>query len=349
MSANTWTDNTASYGERWATDLNELYSPPSAIVPKYSSVFPQLNVTARDYYGQLITTYNAKVTAVIFSDRDCFNLTGYILGSTTTALSSGVSAVTDLEGACYPGGKLAVQFSVSSTKLFANKTTYSFPRCGRGDYYASQKCVKCESGKYSLVDNYNNTITSCTSCSSEVVTCFGDVIVLAPGQWRNSLWAETWFNCPYGSLACIGGNTTGNTSCNQGHYGPLCAVCEAGYYYSSSVRGCTSCTQNAGAAITVWVTVFVGILLSFVLYFYWAQRHDIAVRRTNLMAQAVKRSIHLSGDGATLTAFVESTESSQRKEDARLVELYKRRLQIRDTYTNMQAKFKILLSVMQVT
>jgi len=88
-------------------------------------------------------------------------------------MKNGVASVASLEGGCIPGGNLTVEYK-EYTKSLVHATTYEFPRCSYGDYYSAQQCVQCPYGKYSLIDNWNNTVTSCTSCPSDVVECYAD-------------------------------------------------------------------------------------------------------------------------------------------------------------------------------
>ena len=58
--------------------------------------------------------------------------------------------------------------------------------------------------------------------------------------WRSSSTADQLFRCPY-SGTCMGtpsfsGNAVGDAACVTGTTGPVCAVCQSGYYTFSG--GC---------------------------------------------------------------------------------------------------------------
>ena len=58
-----------------------------------------------------------------------------------------------------------------------------------------------------------------------------------------------------GTVACIGGNGTGDALCGQGYQGPLCAVCAPGYILGEGSE-CVECaSEGAIASLTVPLVV----------------------------------------------------------------------------------------------
>ena len=325
MIPNQWMNNTASFGSKWATDITTVYSPDAVTVPKYSTYFPTTNVTTSDYYNQIVSTYTSHVVASVSEAASfCDPNVGFLVGSTTTAMKEGVASVTSLEGGCIPGGNLTVLYEEYTTSL-AHTTTYHFPRCSYGDYYSSQQCVQCPYGKYSLIDNWNNTVVSCSSCPSDVVECYADQIVLKSGQWRISPYAATYFTCPYGEKSCIGGYSTSTGSCQTGYYGPLCSVCASGYYYSSSLNGCRNCTNDHGASLAIWILLFTSVLVLLAMYFTWAKIQDLVHSKIHNNASMWNEE--------SMSAWTEESERTAKRQRA---------------ITGLQAKFKMIVSLLQV-
>jgi hypothetical protein len=75
--------------------------------------------------------------------------------------------------------------------------------------------------------------------------------------------------CPYGSIACLGGKMTGGESCADGYTGPLCAVCDDGYYFQSSGESqCVICPTSgfSPGSIALLVLAGLGLLAALVVF-----------------------------------------------------------------------------------
>ena len=86
--------------------------------------------------------------------------------------------------------------------------------------------------------------------------------------WLNYSWASSeqpFAQCPFKSNACQNG------TCTEGHTDTLCAVCEPGYTFSSSMQACTLCTTGQ-VLISVGIILVLGMVM---LVFLWVKRKKI--------------------------------------------------------------------------
>eukprot|EP00455_Lapot_gusevi_P034489 TRINITY_DN3801_c0_g1_i13.p1 TRINITY_DN3801_c0_g1~~TRINITY_DN3801_c0_g1_i13.p1 ORF type:complete len:675 (+),score=72.70 TRINITY_DN3801_c0_g1_i13:245-2026(+) len=116
-------------------------------------------------------------------------------------------------------------------------------------------CVPCPRGM------------DCSEKSSRLVTRLATL----PGWWRqnssNPYSLTQSYPCPFGSIACPGGDAL---ACNKGYQGVACAVCEDGYFLSN--RRCNACSSSAR-----WMLLVVLILVPFIggLMVYLAHKYDL--------------------------------------------------------------------------
>ena len=86
--------------------------------------------------------------------------------------------------------------------------------------------------------------------------------------WLNYSWASSeqpFAQCPFKSNACQNG------TCTEGHTDTLCAVCEPGYTFSSSMQACTLCTTGQ-VLISVGIILVLGMMM---LVFLWVKRKKL--------------------------------------------------------------------------
>lgn len=129
--------------------------------------------------------------------------------------------------------------------------------------------------------------TQCTECPENSADCYGNTIIVSPGYWRINQYGVTLIECPYGTVACIGGDgmsvppssrklsmssTFANISsqyigiCEVGYEGPLCGVCSPHYYFSSSSKTCNTCQDGRGIN-QLATMIIVPLILLFVVMF----------------------------------------------------------------------------------
>ena len=88
---------------------------------------------------------------------------------------------------------------------------------------------------------------SSSRCTSSLSLCSS---FLRSYSWSHPM--DPFAQCPFKSKACQNG------TCTKGHEDTLCAICTAGYTYSSSLQMCTECTST-------YVALSLGIIIGIVL------------------------------------------------------------------------------------
>jgi hypothetical protein len=171
----------------------------------------------------------------------------------------------------------------ADVEIVSQSLLLEYRPCETGEYYYASTCVVCEGASYSLEDNSNLTVTSCSPCPSHSTSCEGASIEVEEGYWRVNNASTSILACPYGAHACAGGWVSGSSSCKQGYDGTLCAVCAEGYFYSTSVQECTTCSGSSAKSLNI-VTVLLAVMLAVVLVsvpllrLYFKRTYSLTVR-----------------------------------------------------------------------
>ena len=123
--------------------------------------------------------------------------------------------------------------------------------CPRGHYCQGGIAIKCDAGFWHDLIGADS-VGSCISCPSEGTECTtGYSLEVLEGYWMADANQTSAYSCPR-RTTCVGGafNDTrawvADTSCMEGHEGPLCGRCQDGFY-----RGkfeCLSCADLRVAA-----------------------------------------------------------------------------------------------------
>jgi len=111
----------------------------------------------------------------------------------------------------------------------------------------SSVCDHCVRSFY-----FSSTDGTCKSCPDGALCNIDgnstqERLLLHPGFWRISAESEVVLKCPLRE-ACTGGvvfENSGDSYCAQGFTGPLCAVCDVGYFYEASKSACLSCADRS--------------------------------------------------------------------------------------------------------
>ena len=272
-----WTNNSAPYGEKYATQAVSLLVPEEYIVNVYNEALdPPILVTMLDYYGNIISSANDTYIFASTEGYECNSLPGVIDGSTVIGTVQGVANFNKLRARCSPKGNLTIKFISDvpdSSDFFLNiPMNYSilqFRECVDGEILMDKSaCTKCPLGSYSLhYDPYN---PECSPCPPEAARCEGNIIDLFPGYWRRSEFASTIFPCTYEENACRGGPGVGNELCKIGYEGPLCAVCSSGYYLTDTLE-CIACSGSkifTPTVVILLVTLFLALFISVSAYYF---------------------------------------------------------------------------------
>ena len=187
------------------------------------------------------------------------------------------------------------------TGKYSNDGTMNCEECPSGTYSpmeGANSCVEVPAGYYTPESGYNHLIncpgdtfsvagsSACDRCirSFYLSTIDGtcrkcpdgtlcnidgnsteEKLTLHSGYWRISAESEVVLKCPLRD-ACTGGvifENSGDSYCAQGYTGPLCAVCDIGYFYETSTLACLNCAGRSSpeGIMSALVCGFVVILL----------------------------------------------------------------------------------------
>ena len=105
--------------------------------------------------------------------------------------------------------------------------------------------------------------TNCTEAGTRL-----DVLPVMPGFFRQGPKAQMVRKCINidADAACLGGvRTNESDKCAEGHSGPYCAVCIAGYHGGGDGKPCVQCEGDTGKTILIQVGSALGVLLVLVL------------------------------------------------------------------------------------
>ena len=138
-----------------------------------------------------------------------------------------------------------------------------------------RECRDCADGQLQPFSNQSR----CEPCPTDgSIVCFiKNEVRVAPRYYLPSVTITDAANpnalaidlrtglCPMAD-ACLGGNRTGEASCSEGYYGPLCGSCRRRYY--RSVKACERCpASNLGRSIGAYISFAVLAFASVLLYF----------------------------------------------------------------------------------
>ena len=177
----------------------------------------------------------------------------------------------------------AIQLQAPVRPMTAD-ATLSFRGCRSGekyDFFTIDKdtCSVCQNS-YSYPDNEDLSIITCNSCPVGSLTCFGNQVVLKAGTWRWNDLSKTILNCPYLANGCTGGNMSGIASCNRGYIGPMCGICEWGYFPSSDGQRCDICTASSiiSTGLIALTSAIIGVVaFLFVALWRYARKNKMSM------------------------------------------------------------------------
>ena len=140
----------------------------------------------------------------------CHTNAGTLGGITTVVAKQGVVAFQHAVAACVPGGNLTMGYAATlsepgilgaldgpSQYALNQKSVWTFRPCRDGERLSFGTCVECSNSTYLLT--YDPSVSRCKPVLPEAAYCYGDVISLLPGYWRERSDTDTVFPCPYGA------------------------------------------------------------------------------------------------------------------------------------------------------
>ena len=311
----------------------ELYDYYGQFMPISNDTTVVPTIVTTDNYGSIS---NAQVKSHATVPK-CESAVPNLLGNDIIGVEfqNGYASFSELQVACSPRGNLSILFEAqlgvslglpaadTQPYYISNVTLVSFRDCIQGEFIDGGQCTVCPYGKYSF-DNKN--ALSCDDCTHivGVKQCYGNHIEVEQGYWRRYPTASTVFQCPLDPSSCIHGNYTGNAVCGVGYTGPMCSICDTGYYLSD-VK-CLPCGGTGAISTTLIVLLIVCPLLVII----------VLLGRYYYNQQALKKVKSL-----TTTATAAGTAASQSLMD-QLFTWWKK------SYSEIMVRVKIIISTFQI-
>ena len=286
--------NTAPYGPNYATEGRVMVAEPQTIRIVDYTARNKITASAlvKDFYDQLVNDDSS--TASVKTQPEGVNcrfnsLKAGVFGNVDAQVIAGVAKF-GFKPVCIPGGSFGITYIMYMSRLaemfpyydavqvrapikrITTDALVSFRNCLRGekyDYFTVDKdsCTRCQDS-YSMLDNEDLKILSCKPCPPKAQECYGDQIILIAGSWRWNNLATTIFTCPFTSFGCRGGNYSGQSSCMPGYHGPICGICDKGYFTSSDNSQCLTCGDNNFFSKSV--IAILSVLLFLMGYAFWS-------------------------------------------------------------------------------
>ena len=285
-----WENNTAPYGVQFGTQATSLQPVAGNMsVPAYSqSITPAVLVTMHDYYNQSMPmNASTNVFPSITSSSDATvgcsgripNIAGKDAGRTGVPIIYGQARFASLEAYCAPSGNLSVTFTaelgsgagidtgVTSAYDIAIEVVLLFRACEAGEFEQDGLCLACNEGSYSLQTSVDGEQT-CSDCTQTegIYSCHANQLIVDGGYWRRYQTSAAVIACPAKRNGCNGGNLTGNSMCDVGYEGALCAVCSAGYYPDGAM--CSACGGSTGVSPSAGMYIAIACVIGMALIAY---------------------------------------------------------------------------------
>ncbi len=254
----------------YITDYRSLSSKPYFLktVDAYDTVIP---------YFSAFSIYVDPLIAM------CSLNSPTVFGNISSMLRNGNAAFVNMFVICIPGGYFYVDFKVrlptqidedgyTSNLYYEKRLKINFRNCRIGEKYdilslTKSTCSKCVDS-FSM---YNFAVSpaekpfempTCQPCPPQARLCKSFEILIPKGSWRFGNLTSAVFPCdnPY---ACKGGFHVGADSCSHPYQGPLCGVCQEGYFVNNFE--CISCAGRVRNVILKLIGL--GLIYKFLNYF----------------------------------------------------------------------------------
>ena len=124
--------------------------------------------------------------------------------------------------------------------------------CEADYYYDGQSCLDCP---WSATCARNSTL--------------GSQWIVDEGFYRFSMDTPEIYRCKRND-GCVGGAGSGDDLCANHHHGPLCHLCDRGYYMEPVLRTCQRCDQRPSTFLMVAFFFFVLLVLFVFAVLIWS-------------------------------------------------------------------------------
>jgi len=307
VSSNVFAFNVAPYGPNIGTEALSMVAQPQLVnIVDYVNLNQiAASAYAQDYYGQLVNDDTSTATVALTKDKtgqaivSCRfnNLIAGVFGNVAGQFAGGVAKFSFLP-ICIPGGSFNITYTLLVSTLVELFPAYNgiplaltlnvptktltvaayvkFRNCLVGekyDFFTINKdtCSVCVDS-YSMTDNSDLKVITCLPCPPAAKKCYSNQIILYPGTWRWNNLATTIFTCQFTSYGCTGGNSSGQASCHKGYMGPICGICEPGYFQSSDGTRCDPCATTSYFSPSL-IAMILGLILGLLYAFYSIRKY----------------------------------------------------------------------------
>ena len=273
---NKFYNNQAWNGKDIASSSKSITLSDSSITfNTFNRYLPPINVKLVDYYNQISPVQDIVITISTNSSMNKCGSNEVLNGQTSSSVVDELIWFNETNAVCDPGGNMLIWFNGELSGIFTSTLlNISFLECSSGEYSKSGRCVECTEGTYSL--SYDGIKTKChVGCPIGSVNCYKNILNLKSGWWREKKSTNLIYECPFGNVACEGGEQVADESCKIGYEGPLCAVCSTGYYFQSVDNTCQLCPKNQINLFSIILVILIGIIFIVIILYLLATNLDL--------------------------------------------------------------------------
>jgi hypothetical protein len=290
-----WNENNLNPLSRinWRASLVPAAASPNVekgyVVQQYAApLYPPFYFTVYDNYGQYANiSLSEKLVSLTIVESQCDGVNAYLTGADKVGFVDGRATFDNLVAYCSPNGRLKLQATFNFGDLIESLDFISllslqrdfvvnstiilyFRECSAGESMTNGICVPCPATTYNLRPNSTRS-DSCTSCVSTkgINSCEKNQIFVEDGYWRRYNTSEAVLKCLLGSGSCVSGNFAGQAACGKGYEGPLCAVCQSGYYLVSDRGICQNCQALKQDVTLFGIVSFGSVLVVIIVLVIW--------------------------------------------------------------------------------
>jgi len=247
----TYVDNLASdYGDDVASDVNAVHTANS--LPIYfrggQPIRPQITYALIDFFGQEVdnSRLGDGIQCVLVQEPSLKHVLGQTVAFTDrgrvsyvqTSFSGRFNSSYKLDAVCTWSRCEAEEIIPHSVAIRGTPMQAELCAVGykaRVDTENRVICERCMGNTYSVTIN----ATECLPCPSGMTCPGGSQTMVYPGFWVQLTRPETPYTC-LPAVSCLGGPAS---TCEVGHTGRVCGVCEKDYMMT--IAGCSQCNNFA--------------------------------------------------------------------------------------------------------
>ena len=245
--------NTAEYGPDKASYGVKLSPRLTNVTGNEASGYPiTLIFELLDHYEQRVNVSPYKYLMMSPTSQVSYQ------GNNITVLKQGLFTFSNMTIFASPGSAHVIEAVINDTQEgfsinLIGRIPIVFRNCTPGEIKHSNRCEHCHAGNFSFSPND----PECAFCPAHAFCPGGNELLVDTHYWRSALNSSQIYACPLPNK-CLGG---ANSTCVEGHTGPLCRLCAEGHTPIRSMD-CVECTGLLALQIC-------GILL-ILLVFIWA-------------------------------------------------------------------------------